>query len=92
MLKIQPLDAKGLFLCRNDVHKQGMDDCEARVMTERKRKYEIEHIIRAFCLFVAARREALAVGFNDNAGAIIAVTRENMPQAEKKHSLSLECH
>jgi hypothetical protein len=32
-------------------------------MSERKRKYEIEHLIRAFRLCA----EALAAGFNDNA-------------------------
>jgi hypothetical protein len=50
-------------------------DCEALVMTERKRKYEIEHLIRAFRLFAAARKEALAAGFNDNAGAIHSCER-----------------
>jgi len=52
-----------------------MDDCEALVTTERKRKYEIEHLIRAFRLFAAARQEALAAGFNDNAGAIHSCER-----------------
>ena len=44
-------------------------------MTERKRKYEIDHLIRAFRLFAAARQEALAAGFNDNAGAIHSCER-----------------
>jgi hypothetical protein len=44
-------------------------------MTKHKRKYEIEHLIRAFRLFADARREALEAGFNDNAGAIHSCER-----------------
>jgi hypothetical protein len=41
----------------------------------RQRKYEIEHLIRAFRLFADARRAALEAGFNDNAGAIHSCER-----------------